>query len=119
MNDQRGRPTFVDDLAKGTIDAVARDATGSLHLTNQGETATWFDLAQQIAELAGHDPRSVVAVSSHQLGRPAQRPANSSLESVRSESLHIDSLPHYEERLPAVIRAATENPAREPRGSTP
>ena len=115
VNDQRGRPTFVDDLAKGTMEAVDSNADGVLHLTNCGD-ATWFDLAQQIGLLAGLDTRGLIAVPSHQLNRAATRPACSILNSVRLASLDIDPLPHYEEGLRALVRAVIEGQTGKFRG---
>jgi dTDP-4-dehydrorhamnose reductase len=84
VTDQRGRPTFVDDLARATLDGVAARISGILHLANQGE-ATWFRLAREIAALAGFDPELVRPTTSAELGRPARRPANSVLDSERLE----------------------------------
>jgi dTDP-4-dehydrorhamnose reductase len=94
VDDQRGRPTFVDDLAVGTMSALETEATGLLHLTNEGET-TWFDLARQIAELAGLDPERVQSCSSEDLPRPAQRPHNSLLDSEQRAPLGLVPLAPY------------------------
>jgi dTDP-4-dehydrorhamnose reductase len=94
VDDQRGRPTFVDDLAVATMSAVGVGATGLLHLTNQGET-TWFDLARRIAEAADLDPARVQACSSDDFSRPARRPLNSLLDSERRTQLGLAPLPHY------------------------
>src|SRR5439155_18524054 len=41
VSDQVGSPTYTMDLAQATLDLIARDATGILHVTNSGQT-TWF-----------------------------------------------------------------------------
>ena len=51
--DQRLQPTFTEDLAKALVDAVERDATGVLHLTNEG-AMSWHDFTVAIMENAGH-----------------------------------------------------------------
>jgi len=102
VNDQRGRPTFVDDLVRATLDSVAARASGVLHLTNQGET-TWFGLAREIAQVAGFDPELVKPIRSSELDRPALRPSNSVLNSERLESLGFDPLPWYNESLQAKV----------------
>jgi dTDP-4-dehydrorhamnose reductase len=94
VDDQRGRPTFVDDLVIGCLEAIAAGASGILHLTNQGET-TWFDLAREIADLAGRDTGMVRPISSAALDRPAKRPANSVLDSERLLQLGIGPLPRW------------------------
>src|SRR5918998_1040347 len=52
--DQRLQPTFTEDLAKALVDAVERDATGVLHLTNEGEMS-WYDFTVAIMENAAID----------------------------------------------------------------
>lgn len=102
VDDQRGRPTMVDDLARAVMVAVGQDATGLLHMANQGVT-TWFDLAREIAELGGLDPSRVVAIKSAQFPRPAVRPSNSVLDSERFEDLALAPLPHYREGLALAV----------------
>jgi dTDP-4-dehydrorhamnose reductase len=104
VDDQHGHPTFVDDLAAATLDAVEAGATGILHLTNQG-TTTWFGLAREIAELAGLDVERVQPVGTEAFPRPAPRPANSVLDSVRSVELGLAPPPDYRGTLPGVVAA--------------
>ena len=52
--DQRLQPTFTEDLAKALVDAVERDVTGVLHLTNEG-AMSWHDFTVAIMENAGID----------------------------------------------------------------
>jgi dTDP-4-dehydrorhamnose reductase len=106
VDDQFGHPTFVDDLAAGTLRALDAQATGLLHLANQG-TTTWFGLAREIAEAAGLDPDRVQPVGTETFPRPAARPANSVLESGRLADLGIDPLPDYHPSLAeAVVQLA-------------
>jgi dTDP-4-dehydrorhamnose reductase len=102
--DQRGRPTLVDDLARGTLDALAARVSGILHLTNQGET-TWFRLAREIAELAGFDPELVRRTTSAELGRPARRPANSVLDSCLLAEGRMSPLVDYHPPLEHAVGA--------------
>ena len=71
VSDQVGSPTYTMDLAQATLDLIARDATGILHVTNSGQT-TWFDFASAIL-----DEFSVQAdlqpISSAQWGRSCRR----------------------------------------------
>lgn len=94
VDDQRGRPTMVDDLVRGTLDAVDAEVSGILHLTNQGET-TWFGVAREIARVAGFDPDLVKPTTSAALDRPAMRPANSVLDSERLNGLSVEPPPHW------------------------
>ena len=98
VDDQCGHPTFVDDLVAATLDAAEAGASGTLHATNQG-TITWFGLAREIAELAGLDVDGVQPVSTAEFPRPAARPANSVLDSVRFDELGLAPLPDYHDSL--------------------
>jgi dTDP-4-dehydrorhamnose reductase len=103
VDDQRGRPTFVDDLVSATLEAVAADASGVLHLANQDET-TWFGLAREIAQVAGFDPELVKPIRSSELDRPALRPSNSVLNSERLEELGMQPLPELQPGLEEAVR---------------
>lgn len=104
VDDQRGSPTVVDDLAQATLSALAVGATGLLHLTNTGET-TWFALAREAVRLAGMDPARVSACSTEEYPTPARRPAYSVLGSERRAAMGIDPLPPWEVSLPALVKA--------------
>ena len=52
--DQRLQPTFTEDLAKALVAAVERDATGVLHLVNEG-AMSWHDFTVKIMDNAGID----------------------------------------------------------------
>ena len=103
VDDQRGRPTLVDDLARATVDAVGRGATGILHLANEGIT-TWYGLAREVASIAGLDPERVTPCSTDEFPRPAPRPADSVLNSERLAELGIDPMPPYQPSLAAAVK---------------
>lgn len=64
VNDQIGRLTFTQDLANGIKHLLDTHAEyGTYNLTNEGESASWADIAKQVFELTNHDPRSVTGVS--------------------------------------------------------
>jgi len=104
VDDQRGHPTFVDDLATGSLAALDAGATGVLHLTNAG-TSTWYGLAREIAAAGGLDTDRVQPTTTAEFPTPAARPANSVLGSIRLEELGLDPLPDYHESL---VRAVGE-----------
>jgi len=103
VDDQRGHPTFVNDLAQGTLAALDAGASGVLHLTNGGVT-TWYGLAREIAAVAGLDVERVQPTSTREFPRPAARPANSVLDSIRLEELGLDPLPDYGESLQSAVK---------------
>ena len=105
VDDQFGKPTIADDLARGTLSALEKHVEGVLHLTNQGVT-NWYELARQATRLAGQDPDRVKPISSSQLSRAATRPAHSVLNSIRLEPLGIELLSSYERLLGDVVQQA-------------
>jgi dTDP-4-dehydrorhamnose reductase len=102
VDDQRGRPTFADDLAAATLHAVDIGASGILHLTNQG-VATWYGLARAIADQAGIDPGRVLPTTAAVSERPALRPSNSVLDSERLGPLGIRPLPDWRITLASTL----------------
>ncbi|MDH3193580.1 MAG: dTDP-4-dehydrorhamnose reductase [Acidimicrobiia bacterium] len=100
VDDQYGSPTVASDLAAHTVRLLDVNATGLVHVTNQGET-TWFGLARAAADLAGVPVDRITPCSTSEFPRPAPRPANSRLRSKRYQEL--EGLPHWLDSLPAVV----------------
>jgi len=92
VDDQRTSPTYVGHLAAATRELLDRPF-GVWHLAAGGD-ATWAEFAEAIFEGAGLDTR-VRRISSDELGRPAQRPANAVLRSEKD----VPTLPHWREGL--------------------
>src|ERR1700726_1815554 len=104
VNDQRGGPTYVVDLARTIIKLSRQNADGIVHATNLGD-CTWFEFAEQIVQGAALTA-SVRPVSSRQMARPGPRPKYSVLSPARLQALGVilpswrDALGRYlEERL--------------------
>ncbi|MCX5689387.1 MAG: dTDP-4-dehydrorhamnose reductase [Planctomycetota bacterium] len=100
VNDQRGRPTSCEHLARTTLRLLAAQARGVLHVTDGGE-ATWFDFATRIAATANPDCR-VEPCTSAEYPRPAKRPANSVLDLGPTEEL-VGPMPHWHANLDSVL----------------
>lgn len=83
VDDQRGHPTFADDLARMIERLVTERRTGTFHVTNQG-AVSWYEFAREVLRSAGQDPDRVDPVSTADLQppRPAPRPANSVLDNA-------------------------------------
>jgi dTDP-4-dehydrorhamnose reductase len=96
VNDQRGSPTYVDDLARTIIQLCWTNATGIVHATNLGD-CSWFEFAEEIIRGAGLDV-AVRPVSSRQMARPAPRPAYSVLSPTRLQSFGI-TMPSWRDAL--------------------
>jgi dTDP-4-dehydrorhamnose reductase len=93
VDDQRGSPTYVGDLAEATR-AVVELPFGVYHVAAEGD-CTWADFAEAIFEDAGLETR-VRRITTEELGRPAPRPAYSVL---RSEKPETPVLPNWREGL--------------------
>jgi dTDP-4-dehydrorhamnose reductase len=93
VDDQRGCPTFVGHLAAAMPELVDL-SYGTYHVAADGD-CTWAEFAEAIFAEAGLSCR-VVPISSSELGRRAQRPANSVLRSAHPDT---PRLPDWQEGL--------------------
>lgn len=116
VDDQRGCPTFTDDLAGALYDLAAARRPGLYHVTNQGPT-TWYGMARDILAAAGADPARVEPIRTDELDppRPAPRPANSILDNAALRLSGVALLADHHEPLERTVEAlvaATEHPPR-------
>ena len=84
IHDQRGRPTFAEDLAKGIVHLLKSGAEyGVYNLSNSGDTVGRDEIAMAVFIGLGHDPAEVTPVSTEQYreiaGPEAPRPKESTL----------------------------------------
>ena len=96
VNDQRGSPTYTEDLARAIIQLCRKNARGIVHVTNAGD-CSWFEFAQEIVKSAGLTT-NVRPVSSQQMARPAPRPAYSVLSPARLRALGVE-MPSWRDAL--------------------
>lgn len=85
VDDQIGRLTFTDDLAAAIKYLVDTKADyGTYNFSNDGEPASWADIAKKVYGLAGHDPDEVIGVATDHYRKEkestAPRPHNSTLD---------------------------------------
>jgi dTDP-4-dehydrorhamnose reductase len=108
VDDQRGHPTFADDLAGMVRRLVVERRAGLFHVTNQG-AVSWFEFARAVLESSGQDPARVLPIGSADLDppRPAPRPANSVLDNAALRLSGIPLLPHYRESLDRLVGTLT------------
>jgi dTDP-4-dehydrorhamnose reductase len=78
VDDQRGSPTFTEDLAAGLVRLLASGQLGTFHCTNRGD-CTWYELAAHALKRAGLSS-PIARTDSATLARPAPRPAYSVLD---------------------------------------
>lgn len=111
VTDQHGRLTFAPDLAAATVHLLrSGPASGTYHVTNSGESASWAEIARAVFERCGRDPEDVVAVQTAEYARQSERtlaprPARSSLDLQKLESTghtmtdHRQALARYLDRI--------------------
>jgi dTDP-4-dehydrorhamnose reductase len=107
VNDQIGRLTFTDDLARGIKHLLtAGPAFGTYNLTSGGEFASWAVIASRVFELTGHDSTKVTGVSTaeYYAGKEgiAPRPTWSVLDTSLIEATGF-SVANWEEKLAAYL----------------
>ncbi len=92
VDDQVGRLTFTDDLARATAHLLTSGAPyGTYNLTSGGEPGSWADVAREVYRLAGADPAAVTGTTTEAYaagkGDPvAPRPARSTLDLAKIEA---------------------------------
>ena len=94
--DQRGCPTYADDLAQAMKKLLVSDVQGLCHATNSGD-CTWHEFAEAIVRQMGL-PTIVRPITTAQAGRPAKRPAYSVLSQDRLARI-CGPLPHWRDAL--------------------
>jgi dTDP-4-dehydrorhamnose reductase len=104
VDDQRGRPTYAEDLAAGIRALVEADARGLYHLAGGG-VATWWDLARATLDATGHRDVVIDRIGSEELQVDAPRPAWSVLDCTKAEALGVRLRPWRE-----ALRAYLESP---------
>jgi dTDP-4-dehydrorhamnose reductase len=85
VDDQIGRPTFTADLAAGIAHLLrTRAPFGTYNLTNDGEPASWADVAAAVFEARGRSADDVGRISTEKYfadkPQAATRPLNSVLD---------------------------------------
>jgi dTDP-4-dehydrorhamnose reductase len=100
--DQRGCPTFSEDLAGMIAELVSHPAQGILHLTNEGD-CTWCEFASEIVRLAGLRV-PVEPITTSEMPRPAKRPAYSVLSADRLHQLGF-RMPAWQDGLRRFVNA--------------
>lgn len=83
VNDQRGSPTYTDDLALAIVQLCRAGATGIVHCTNAGD-CTWYEFAREVIQQGGLSTK-ILPTTTEKFVRPANRPRYSVLS---PQSLH-------------------------------
>ena len=109
ISDAHGTPTHAGDLSARLRELALARASGTFHVVNSGNGASYEDFVRFALEIAGLDQAMVQAVSETSLNRPAPRPSNSRLQCLRSGSFGLDQLPDWQN---AVRRFVAEQVGR-------
>jgi len=102
VNDQQGRPSSAQQLARASLELYLNGASGTWHLTDAGE-CTWFEFANHIARSIGSSCH-IDPCASSAFPRPAKRPHYSTLETEPTDAL-IGPQAHWTTRVDAVLGA--------------
>ena len=110
VDDQRGCPTFTEDLAEMILRLSTARLPGVFHVTNQGAT-TWFRFARDTLAAAGLDPDRVRPIATADLDppRPAPRPANSELDNAALRLSGMPLLADHHEPLARLVKQLEAN----------
>jgi dTDP-4-dehydrorhamnose reductase len=109
VDDQFGRPSFADDLARAIVHVLERRITGVVNVAGDGEPCTWADLAELALRGVGLD-NEIERVDTETYGCSAgrvvaPRPTNSVLALEKARRLGVPlgrwrtSLERYVEEL--------------------
>jgi dTDP-4-dehydrorhamnose reductase len=85
VDDQRGRPTYAEDLAGAIVALLEQECRGLYHVANAG-VASWWDLARVTLDLAGFSDIEIDRVRTADLDLPAPRPRWSVLDCSKAEA---------------------------------
>jgi dTDP-4-dehydrorhamnose 3,5-epimerase len=100
VDDQVGRLTFADDLARATRHLLeTRSPYGVYHCTGAGEPTTWADVARRVYDLCGRDPGDVTPVTTEEYSAGKQlapRPRHSTMNLAKLEATGFSPRPAWD-----------------------
>jgi dTDP-4-dehydrorhamnose reductase len=110
VDDQRGHPSFTEDLAVAIKQLVVERRPGLFHVTNQG-AVSWYEFAREVLLAAGDDPDRVKPISTADLDppRPAPRPTNSVLDNAALRLSGLPLLRDFREPLARLVTRIRED----------
>jgi dTDP-4-dehydrorhamnose reductase len=109
VDDQIGAPSYTADLALLTAELLEKKAEpGFYHFANAG-TASWFDFAKEIRQQTGLSSCEIAPVSSENVFRPAQRPANSRLDCSKAAKAVGHAFRSWQEALKDYLTKETHH----------
>lgn len=100
VDDQRGRPTSAEHLARASLALLEHGASGTVHVTDGGE-CSWFELARYVVGRIA-PACEVEPCQSHEFPRPAPRPTYSVLDLAATEAL-LGPMPSWQDNVADVL----------------
>ena len=98
FSDRVVSPSYVDDVVEATSALIERDGPpGLYHCVNTGLT-TWFELARELARLAGRPDAVITAIQMKQAGLKTPRPRFAALSNAKLASVGI-AMPTWQDAL--------------------
>jgi dTDP-4-dehydrorhamnose reductase len=107
VNDQKGNPTYANDLAYHILKLLQTEEYGIYHCTGKGE-CTWYDFAKMIIELSGENCK-VTACTSEEYKTLAKRPKYSSLDNVMLRYTVGDEMRDWKDAIKSFINKIDSN----------
>ena len=107
VNDQLGRPSSAEQIARVTLELLRGGGRGVYHVSDRGQ-CTWFEFAAEAIALAGLDCR-VEPCTSAEFPSPAVRPGYSVLDLSRTEA-KVGLLTPWQTSLADVVRRLETGP---------
>lgn len=101
VSDQRGCPTYAEDLGQAIQKLAVSDLRGICHVTNSGD-CSWYEFAKAIVRQSGAKA-DVRPISTAHAARPAKRPAYSVLSQDRFAT-HYSKLPDWQDALARFVK---------------
>ena len=101
VDDQRGCPTYAEDLAQALSQLAMSDLRGICHVTNSGH-CSWYEFAQAIVRLTGAGA-TVQPITTAQAARLAKRPPYSVLSHDRFATQY-SPFPEWQDALARFLR---------------
>ena len=112
--DQKGTPTFANNLAKTCLDILSDGSStnlskkGSLyHYSNEG-VSSWYDFASAIMEISNIDCK-VIPIETKDYPTQARRPLYSVLDKSKIKSDFKVTIPHWRDSLANCIKKINHN----------
>ena len=104
ISDAYGTPTYARDLAVRLRELAQLNHPGIFHVANAGDGVSYEQFAREAVLMAGYVGVVVEGIQSDSLKRPASRPHNSRLRSLKSEAAGLSPLPGWRNSLNDFVR---------------